>query len=163
MHETELLHFIDGLYGYALAITRNRADAEDLVQETYAYATRRKRRPPARTDVKSWLFTILRRIYANQRRAKRTLSSGVETDAIVGRPRDPLESYVSKTERELVIDAVQQLPSEFREIVILREFEDLSYQEIATVLDCPVGTVLSRLKTARSRLRALLSPGRPNS
>jgi RNA polymerase sigma-70 factor, ECF subfamily len=163
MHEAELLHFIDGLYGYALAITRNRADAEDLVQETYAYAIRRNRSLPARTNVKSWLFSILRKIYVNQRRKKPTLSSAFDTAVTVGCPRDPLESYVSKTERERVIDAVQQLPLEYREIVVLREFEDLSFQEIAAILDCSVGTVMSRLRSARSRMRALLSGRRQDS
>lgn len=164
MHDTDLLHFIDGLYGYAMAVTRNRADAEDLVQETYVRAIRRKGGPPAGSDVKSWLFTILRNIHLNQLRRQRTAPRVVELDAdestaniVVETPRDPLTSYVSKTEREWLTEAIQQLPLEFREIVVLREYEDLSYREIARVLDCPVGTVQSRLARARSRLRSLLS------
>ena len=65
--------------------------------------------------------------------------------------------YVSKVETEQVRAAIQELPIEFREIILLREYEDLSYQEIASVLDCPVGTVMSRLGRARAKLRALLS------
>jgi RNA polymerase sigma-70 factor, ECF subfamily len=164
MHDADLLHFIDGLYGYAMAITRNRADAEDLVQETYVRAIRRKGSLPPGSDVKRWLFTILRNIHLNQLRKQRTAPNGVEIHAAestarisVEPLRDPLATYVSKTEREKVTGAVQQLPSEFREIVVLREFEDLSYQEIASILDCPVGTVMSRLARARSKLRTLLS------
>jgi RNA polymerase sigma-70 factor (ECF subfamily) len=71
--------------------------------------------------------------------------------------KGPLDLYVRKKERERVREAIQQLPAEFREIVILREFEELSYQEIASLLKCPEGTVMSRLARARSKLRTLLS------
>ena len=71
--------------------------------------------------------------------------------------QDPLTSYVDRVEREQVRAAIQQLPLEFREIIILREYEELSYQEIAALLDCPLGTVMSRLARARSKMRHLLS------
>ena len=74
--------------------------------------------------------------------------------------KDPLARYVSKAERDWVLEAIQQLPSAFRQIVVLREYQDLSYQEIAGILDCPVGTVMSRLARARSKLRTLLCPKR---
>jgi RNA polymerase sigma-70 factor (ECF subfamily) len=164
MHDTDLLRFIDGLYGYAMAITRNRADAEDLVQETYVRAIRGKESLRAGSNVKSWLFTILRNIHLNQLRKQRTTPRVVEIDAdentaniVVETSDDPLTRYVRKTEREWLTEAVEQLPSEFREIVMLREFEDLSYLEIAGILNCPVGTVMSRLARARSKLRTLLS------
>jgi RNA polymerase sigma-70 factor (ECF subfamily) len=171
MHDTDLLCFIDGLYGYAMAITRNRADAEDLVQETYVRAIRGKESLRAGSNVKSWLFTILRNIHLNQLRKQRTSPRVLEIDAdentaniVVETSEDPLARYVRKTERERLTEAIEQLPPEFREIVVLREFEDLSYLEIASILDCPVGTVMSRLARARSRLRTLLSgqgAGRP--
>jgi RNA polymerase sigma-70 factor, ECF subfamily len=169
MHETELLHFMDGLYGYAMAITRNRTDAEDLVQETYLRAIPRMGSLRVESNVKSWLFTILRNIYLNQLRRRRIAPQILEMDAdeqtaniVVETSRDPLERYVRKTEREWVIEALEKLPSEFREIVVLREYQDLTYQEIAGILDCPVGTVMSRLARARSRLRTLLTmEGRP--
>jgi RNA polymerase sigma-70 factor, ECF subfamily len=164
MHDTDLLCFIDGLYGYAMAITRNRADAEDLVQETYVRAIRGKQSLRAGSNVKSWLFTILRNIHLNQLRKQRTTPRVLEIDAdentanyVVETSEDPLARYVRKTEREWLTEAIEQLPSEFREIVVLREFEDLSYLEIAGILNCPVGTVMSRLARARSRLRTLLS------
>jgi RNA polymerase sigma-70 factor, ECF subfamily len=71
--------------------------------------------------------------------------------------KDPHALYVSKVERDQVREAIQQLPDEFREIIVLREYQELSYQEIATLLDCPAGTVMSRLGRARSKLRSLLS------
>ena len=71
--------------------------------------------------------------------------------------KDPYAFYVSKMEQEQVRDAIQQLPADFREVILLREFEELSYQEIATILDCPAGTVMSRLARARAKLRTLLS------
>ena len=76
--------------------------------------------------------------------------TGVQTCAL------PI-TYVSKLEVKQVRAAIEQLPTEFREIILLREFEELSYQEIASLLDCPPGTVMSRLARARSKLRALLS------
>jgi RNA polymerase sigma-70 factor (ECF subfamily) len=71
--------------------------------------------------------------------------------------RNSHDLYVSKMEAEQVRQAIQELPVEFREIILLREYEDLSYQEIASVLDCPVGTVMSRLGRARAKLRTLLT------
>ena len=71
--------------------------------------------------------------------------------------KDPYAMYVSNIEREQVRNAIQQLPLELREIILLREYEELSYEEIAILLDCPAGTVMSRLARARAKLRELLS------
>jgi RNA polymerase sigma-70 factor, ECF subfamily len=150
MQKRDLLRFIDGLYAYAMAITRNRNDAEHLVQETYVRAFRRMGSLQAGSNLKSWLFTILRNTHLKQLRKQRSAPEST-LDFAVETTKDPLA-----TEREWVADAVQQLPSEFREIVVLRECEGLSYQEIAVILDCPVGTVMSRLARARSRLRTTL-------
>lgn len=158
--------YLDGLYGYALVLSRNRAEAEDLVQETCLRALRGMSGLRARGSLKSWLFTILRNIWLNQLRHRRTAPEMVELDSD-GRgqdepadaAQDPHTDYVSQVEREQVRAAIQQLPAEFREIIILREYEELSYQEIAAVLDCPSGTVMSRLARARSRLRGLLPAG----
>jgi RNA polymerase sigma-70 factor (ECF subfamily) len=156
------IEHIDGLYSYALILTRNRSEAEDLVQETYVRAIGAMGRLRDGSNLKGWLFTILRNVWFNQLRQKRTAQlvamDGEEsvTD-IAETARDPFSLYVSKMEHELVREAIQQLPVDFREIILLREFEELSYQEIATVLDCPAGTVMSRLARARARLRVLLS------
>jgi RNA polymerase sigma-70 factor, ECF subfamily len=155
--------YLDGLYGYAMVLSRNRTEAEDLVQETCLRALRAIGRLRADSNVKSWLFTILRNIWLNQLRQRRTTPDLVELDAdenSANEPadaaQDPLTDYVNTVEREQVRAAIQQLPLEFREIILLREYEELSYQEIAVLLDCPPGTVMSRLARARSKLRELL-------
>jgi RNA polymerase sigma-70 factor (ECF subfamily) len=160
----DLSEYVDGLYSYALVLSRDRAEAEDLVQETCLRAIRAMGRLRPDGNPKSWIFTILRNIWFNQLRQWRTAPEVVELDLDgVGANRaadtrkDPHATYVSNIEREQVRAAIQQLPVEFREIIILREYEDLSYQEIATVLKCPLGTVMSRLARARSKLRDLLS------
>jgi RNA polymerase sigma-70 factor (ECF subfamily) len=156
------IEHIDGLYSYALVLTRNRSEAEDLVQETYVRALGAVGRLRADSNVKSWLFTILRNIWFNhlrqQRTAKLVALDGEESAMDIAEPaKDPYAFYVSKMEHDEVREAIQQLPADFREIILLREFEELSYQEIATILDCPAGTVMSRLARARARLRMLLS------
>src|SRR5215475_8027821 len=155
--------YLDGLYSYALVLSHNRAEAEDLVQETCLRAIRSLPNLRPDSNVKSWLFTILRNIWLNELRRGRSAPAMVElamdaTDSysVAGTSTDPHAFYVSKTERERVRAAIEQLPLEFREIIILREYEELSYQEIAAVLNCPLGTVMSRLARARSRLRDLL-------
>jgi RNA polymerase sigma-70 factor, ECF subfamily len=156
--------YLDGLYGYAMVLSRNSTEAEDLVQETCLRALRAIGKLRADSSVKGWLFTILRNIWLNQLRQRRTAPDLLELGADENRAhepadtaQDPYTQYVSGVEREQVRAAIQQLPVEFREIIILREYEELSYQEIAALLDCPPGTVMSRLARARSKLRDLLS------
>jgi RNA polymerase sigma-70 factor, ECF subfamily len=165
--DTVGVEHIDGLYSYALMLSRNRSEAEDLVQETYVRALGAMGRLRPESNVKSWLFTILRNIWLNQLRQRRTAPQIVEMDveginAGIGTKTadddDPYALYASTVERNQVREAIQQLPAESREIILLREYEELSYQEIATILDCPAGTVMSRLARARAKLRALLSP-----
>jgi RNA polymerase sigma-70 factor (ECF subfamily) len=155
---------MDSLYRYAMVLSRNPAEAADLVQETYVRALKAQERLRADSNLRSWLFTILRNIWLNQLRQRNSSPEMVEIDAeedgahlAVEKAKDPYAEYVSKIECERVRRAIQQLPVEFREIIILREFEELSYEEIACLLGCPAGTVMSRLARARSRLRALLS------
>jgi RNA polymerase sigma-70 factor, ECF subfamily len=155
------IEYLDGLYSYAMVLSRNHADAEDLVQETYVRAIHALGRLRAGSNMKGWLFTILRNIWFNQLRKRRNGPQIVDVEdgaANIAEPsRDSHDLYVSKIEAEQVRAAIQELPVESREIILLREYEDLSYQEIASVLDCPVGTVMSRLGRARAKLRALLS------
>jgi len=158
--------YLDGLYGYAMVLSRNSAEAEDLVQETCLRALRAIDGLRAEGGVKSWLFTILRNIWLNQLRQRRTAPDLLDVGAdesgsfeAANTGQDPHTGYVSRVEREQVRAAIQQLPVEFREIIILREYEELSYQEIAALLNCPPGTVMSRLARARSRLRKLLLDG----
>jgi RNA polymerase sigma-70 factor (ECF subfamily) len=159
-----LLENINGLYSYALILTRNHAEAEDLVQETYLRAIQAMGRLRAGSNMKGWLFTILRNVWFNQLRKWRNgpqmigikVGDGV-ADSIADSSKDSLSLYVSKVEAEQVRAAIQELPLDFREIILLREYDELSYQEIANILDCPVGTVMSRLGRARAKLRTLLA------
>jgi RNA polymerase sigma-70 factor (ECF subfamily) len=155
---------IDGLYSYALIVTRNHAEAEDLVQETYLRAIQAMGRLRAGSNMKAWLFTILRNVWLNQLRKRRNGPQMIENEAgdfgansIAEPSKDPHDLYASKMETEQVRRAIVELPPDFREVLLLREYEDLSYQEIASILDCPIGTVMSRLGRARAKLRALLS------
>jgi RNA polymerase sigma-70 factor (ECF subfamily) len=155
--------YLNGLYSYAVVLSRNRTEAEDLVQETCLRALRAMQRLRPDSNIKSWLFTILRNIWLNQLRQSRTARevANIEADEnsaheAVDTAKDPYAMYVSNMEREQVRNAIQQLPLEFREIILLREYEELSYEEIAILLDCPAGTVMSRLARARAKLRELL-------
>ena len=158
------LEYLDGLYGYAMALTRNHAEAEDLVQETYVRALPAMNRLRSESNIKGWLFRILRNAWLNNLRKRRTAPevawTDVEDDSVrdIAEPsKDSFHVLVSKMEREQVQAAIQALPAKFREIVLLREFEELSYDDIAGLLNCPVGTVMSRLARARSKLRILLT------
>jgi RNA polymerase sigma-70 factor (ECF subfamily) len=155
---------IDGLYSYALVLSRNHAEAEDLVQETYVRAIPSVGRLRPDSNIKAWLFKILRNIWFNQLRKRRSDPQMVQSDMeggsvdnLVNPGKDSYEIYAGEVEARRVRSAIAQLSLEFREVILLREFEELSYQEIASLLDCPVGTVMSRLARARSKLRVLLS------
>jgi len=157
------IEHIDGLYGYALVLTRNRTDAEDLVQETYVRAIRAMGRLRDDSNVKGWLFTILRNVWLNELRGRRNAPETLDVEAdempvnlVDNNMKSPHDIYVGHLERRHVREAIQRLPEEAREVILLREWEELSYQEIATVLDCPMGTVMSRLARARAKLRDLL-------
>jgi RNA polymerase sigma-70 factor (ECF subfamily) len=155
---------LDELYRYAMALARDPAEAEDLVQETYVRALKAIQNLRPESNLKGWLFTILRNTWRNRVRQQRAMPKVVELDRdestgdlAIETAQDPLALYVSKTESQQVRDAIQQLPVEFREVIILREYDELSYDEIASLLACPAGTVMSRLARARARLRELLS------
>jgi RNA polymerase sigma-70 factor (ECF subfamily) len=152
------MEYLDGLYSYALVLSRNQADAEDLVQETYVRAERAMGGLPADSNLKRCFFTILRNIWVDQLRAGRSDPHIAETN--LDKSHANGSSYdlrVSKVERERVRAAIEMLPVEFREIIVLREFEQLSYEEIGSIVGCPAGTLVSRLGKARSELRILLS------
>jgi RNA polymerase sigma-70 factor (ECF subfamily) len=162
------IEHLDGLYSYAMVLTHNHAEAEDLVQETYTRALQAMRKLHADSNIKGWLFTILKNIWFNQLRKRRNGPPMVAIDGdevvanhIVEPSKNSHDLYVSKLEIQQVRAAIQQLPVEFREIILLREYQDLSYREIASILHCPLGTVMSRLGRARAKLGALLATPRP--
>jgi RNA polymerase sigma-70 factor (ECF subfamily) len=161
----DLVEYLDSLYSYALVLSRNQADAEDLVQETCVRALRAMDRLRPDSNAKSWLFTILRNIWLNELRRRKIAPNVGDSDSdeyganrVADSSKDPYAAYLTDSECERVRYAIEQLPVEFREVVLLREYEELSYEEIAAMLQCPVGTVMSRLARARSKLRELVEP-----
>jgi RNA polymerase sigma-70 factor, ECF subfamily len=166
--QAALVH-LDALYGFAMALTHNQTEAEDLTQETYLRAMRAFGQLVPDSNLKSWLFTIMRNVWRNKLRHDRSGPQFVELDSESSPDEawqfdngsgDPLTILVRKVEREGIRGAIQQLPQAYREIVVLRDLEGFSYRQIATVLDCPAGTVMSRLSRAREQLRMLLNEPR---
>ena len=158
-----LLDHMDGLLGYAMVLTHNHASAADFVQETYLRALNAKERLPKSSEVKAWLFTILRNIWLNELRRRSTVrktSHLISGDNLAPASTDSTNPHILCVRNIMtthVREAINQLPTNFREIILLREYEELSYKEISTILGCPSGTVMSRLARARSQLRILLS------
>jgi RNA polymerase sigma-70 factor (ECF subfamily) len=158
------LEHIDALYGYAIALTRNQTEAEDLVQETYLRAVRAFGHLMPNSNLKSWLFVIMRNAWLNQLRHARSGPRFIELDNeeedLTRWPdplaRDPYVLYLRKLESQEIKEAIESLPGPYREIIVLRDIEGFSYQQIAALLDCPAGTVMSRLGRARENLRRML-------
>ena len=153
------LEHIDALYGYAMTLTRHTSEAEDLVQETYVRATAAANQPDINSNLKGWLFVIMRNTWLNQLRHQNNGPRFVDLDAnepSISEAENPHVVYLRKLEQTQVRDAIESLPDAYREIILLRDIEGFTYQEIATVLDCPAGTVMSRLGRARGKLRKLL-------
>ncbi|HEY2961300.1 MAG TPA: sigma-70 family RNA polymerase sigma factor [Pyrinomonadaceae bacterium] len=156
------LEHIDALYGYAMTLTRDRTEAEDLVQETYLRAVRAANQPAADGNLKAWLFVIMRNTWLNVLRHKHNGQRIFEPEndepgTANDTSSNPHVVYLRKLEQQQVREAIDELPDSYREIVVLRDIEGFSYQEIATVLNCPAGTVMSRLGRARGKLREVLS------
>jgi RNA polymerase sigma-70 factor (ECF subfamily) len=158
--EQAALEHIDALYGYAMTLTRDTSEAEDLVQETYVRATAAANQPDSDSNLKGWLFVIMRNAWLNQLRHQNSGPSFVDLDpnepSISEAQENPHVVYLRKLEQTQVREAIESLPHAYREIIVLRDMEGFTYQEIATVLDCPAGTVMSRLGRARGKLRKLL-------
>ena len=154
------LEHIDALFGYAMTLTRDTTEAEDLVQETYVRAARAVNRLDSNSNLKGWLFVIMRNAWLNQVRHRNAGPLFVDLDSNESTREtqdNPHVVYLRKLEREQVREAIESLPDAYREIVVLRDIEGFTYQEIAMVLDCPAGTVMSRLGRARGKLRKLLA------
>jgi RNA polymerase sigma-70 factor, ECF subfamily len=168
------LPFADALYGAALRLTRNRQDAEDLLQETYLKAFAHYEGVTEGTNLKAWLFRILKNAFINgYRHAKvgpREVDLGVDGDdaleAAGTRARaaanpGPEDQLLAGTMDGPVAEALAALPEDFRLVVELVDLQDFSYREVADILEIPLGTVMSRLYRGRRLLEsALLEYGR---
>jgi RNA polymerase sigma-70 factor (ECF subfamily) len=157
--EAEALACLDSLYGAALRLTGNVADAEDLVQDTYLKAFRSAAQFEPGTNLKAWLFTILHNTFLNRRRRAVREPVAVEPDEI-DRASVDLPAANVTPEQLLLRDsldgdlqaALDALPEAFRQAVWLRDVEEFSYAEIAAMLQVPIGTVMSRISRGRRLL-----------
>lgn len=156
--ENLALPLFDQLYNFAHWLTANTDEAEDLVQETYAKALRGFSSFQPGTNFRAWMYRILRNCFLNSRTGLRTTVpfDEEEHEAAALDPSTPESFLVAQASRETVQQALSELPVRFREILLLCEVEEMSYQEIAETLAIPPGTVMSRLFRARKALRRLL-------
>jgi len=161
--EREALVHLDALYRVALRLTANPSDADDLVQETMLKAFRAWDQYEKGTNAKGWLITILRHAFINEYRRRTRHPENVDLDtiepfAVFGEIQDddPQGAFFDKIVDDEVLKAIDQLPETFRETLVLSDVEGMSYQEIAKILEIPVGTVKSRLFRARQALQGKL-------
>jgi RNA polymerase sigma-70 factor (ECF subfamily) len=169
----DVLAFLEPLFGTALRLTRNRADAEDLVQDTFVKALRFSDRFTPGTNLKAWLYTILHNTWRNRRRDAGRDAVEIDSptvDEAASLPGGPVA--LETPERILLREALDvelqaaldELPEAFREAVWLRDVEEFSYAEMAEMLGIPIGTVMSRISRGRrmlyERLQATHDPAR---
>jgi RNA polymerase sigma-70 factor (ECF subfamily) len=156
--EQDALALVDRLYAAALRLTRNEADAQDLVQDTYLRAFRSSGQFAAGTNLRGWMFTILHNAFLNQRRDRGRSPIDADSDAVEQAPddrqtaRNPEELLLRETLDADLQAALDSLPAAYREAVWLRDVEQFSYQEIARIVGVPVGTVMSRIARGRRAL-----------
>ncbi len=146
------------LYNFAHWLTQNRDEAEDLVQETYAKALKGFVSFQPGTNFRAWMYRILRNTFLTSRtglKATMTMPLDAEEDGpeLAVERETPETILFERSDRELLQGALDQLPVHFREILLLCEVEEMSYQEISVALSIPMGTVMSRLSRARRALR----------
>jgi RNA polymerase sigma-70 factor, ECF subfamily len=152
----------DPLYNFAHWLTQNREEAEDLVQETYAKALKGFGSFQLGTNFRAWMYRILRNTFLTSRtglKATMTVPIDAEDETHLAVEHDTPETYLfEQSNRELLQTTMDGLPVHFREVLLLCEVEEMSYQEIAETLSLPIGTVMSRLWRARKTLSERLRP-----
>jgi len=157
--EQAVLPHLDAAYNLARWLTRNERDAEDVVQESYLRAFRFFAGFRG-GDARAWLMRIVRNTCYTWLHANRPLQEATEFDETLFSPDsrgpNPEEAVLRNDRGALVRKALEMLPANFREVLILRELEGLSYKEIADITGMPAGTVMSSLSRARNRLRHVL-------
>lgn len=170
--EAEALPHLDACYGLALRLTRNKHDAHDLVQEAYLRAFRYFHRYEQGTNFKAWIFKILRNVFLNNVRKKAVVNESYDTDNLefihermvaregISSNSDPEIIAMELQAKEMLLEALDELPEVFRTVVHLCDIEGCSYQEIASIVGCPIGTVMSRLHRGRQLLKQTLAHDR---
>jgi RNA polymerase sigma-70 factor (ECF subfamily) len=166
--EAQTLEHLDALYAVSCRLTKAPLDAEDLVQDTLVKAMRARDQYEPGTNLKAWLFKILHNTFINKYRRgglERVVLEGPDADpladgwvsaASMRALRDPETQALRPLVQEEIHRALDELPEEFRLAVVLSDVEELSYKEIANVMGCPVGTVMSRLHRGRRLLQKRL-------
>ncbi len=168
--ETLMLPHLDALYRTALGMTKNPGDAEDLVQDTFLRAYQFYGQFQGGTNARAWLFKILTNLYINSYRRKNREPERVSYDEMedfflynrlayaqsAGAGGSPEDEVVQKVQMEAIRDAIEKLPDEYRDTVVLADLNDFSYQEIGDILGIPIGTVRSRLSRGRRLVQKAL-------
>lgn len=162
----EIIPHLDALYNFGLRLTSDPNDAEDLVQDTIVKAYRFFSSYEKGTNAKAWLFRILKNSYINNYRKKSKKPQQVDYDEVstfyetIRAERTDTSDLEDKMFRELIDDelstALDNIPEDFRTVVLLCDVEDFTYEEIANMLDVPIGTIRSRLHRGRNLLKAEL-------
>jgi len=149
------------LYNFAHWLTQERASAEDLVQETYMKALRGFSSFQQGTNFRAWMYRILRNTFlTTQAGLKASASVSLDSDDETVEPtvpETPESVLLAHVEQKMIQDALEKLPVKFREIILLGDLEEMSYQEMGETLGIPMGTVMSRLSRARKAMRELLA------
>ena len=164
--QEEIIPHLDAMYNFALRLTSDPNDAEDLVKDTIVKAYRFFSSYEKGTNAKAWLFRILKNSYINNYRKKSKQPSQVDYDEVssfyetIRADRTDTSDLEDRMFRELIDDdisnALEQLPEDFRTVVLLCDVEGFTYEEIANMLDVPIGTIRSRLHRGRNLLKAEL-------
>jgi RNA polymerase sigma-70 factor (ECF subfamily) len=168
--EQTALPLLDNMYGVALRMTRDRSDAEDLVQDAMVRAYRFWASFKPGTSIKAWMFTILRNTFINRYHRKnrqRSFSSDLSAQlSSLGQaaavaapdagPPGPEEAVGAHATRSRILEALESLPDDYRLAVALADLQGMSYKEIAEIMECPIGTVMSRIHRGRRQLHELL-------
>jgi RNA polymerase sigma-70 factor, ECF subfamily len=150
------------LYNFAHWLTQDRAEAEDLLQETYMKALKGFSSFQQGTNFRAWIYKILRNTYLTSRTGLKAAAT-VSLDSDDDKPAEPATGETPETlllarvDRQAIENALEELPLRFREILLLCDVEEMSYKEIADTMSIPIGTVMSRLSRARKAMRELLA------
>ena len=151
------LPLFEPLYNFARWLTHDQMEAEDLVQETYAKALRGFGSFQQGTNFRAWMYRILRNTFLTSRSGLRASAVTVDLEdeqaPVLADPQTPESIFLERSNQDLLQAAIDELPVPFREVLLLCEAEEMSYQEIAETLSIPIGTVMSRLARARGTLR----------